>query len=120
MAPQWDRVLLEVRGLTKTFDGNTVLSGVDLALHAGEVHALVGENGAGKSTLIKTLAGAHRPGAGELLIEGVETALRSPADAIARGVVVIHQELSLAPHLSAEENIFLGHFPRNRLGLIDR
>ncbi len=120
MAPQWDRVLLEVRGLTKVFDGNTVLSGVDLALHAGEVHALVGENGAGKSTLIKTLAGAHRPDAGQLLIEGVETTLRSPRDAIARGVVVIHQELSLAPHLSAEENIFLGHFPRNRLGLIDR
>ncbi|HEY1942132.1 MAG TPA: sugar ABC transporter ATP-binding protein [Roseiarcus sp.] len=120
MTPQSDKALLEVRGLTKIFDGNVVLSDVDLSLHAGEVHALVGENGAGKSTLIKTLGGAHRPDAGQLVIDGVEASLRSPGDAIARGVVVIHQELSLAPDLSAEENIFLGHFPRNRFGLVDR
>ncbi|MDQ0392922.1 sugar ABC transporter ATP-binding protein [Labrys monachus] len=113
-------ILLDVRGLTKSFGGNVVLSGVDLTLHAGEVHAIVGENGAGKSTLIKTLGGVHRPDSGSLLIDGIETTLRSPRDAIAQGVVVIHQELSLAPHLSVEENIFLGHFPHTRLGFVDR
>lgn len=120
MAVETNRIVLEAQGLTKAFGGNIVLDGVDLAIGAGEVHAIVGENGAGKSTLIKTLGGVHRPDAGRLMIEGTETALRSPSDAIARGLVVIHQELSLAPHLSAEENIFLGHFPRNRFGLVDR
>ena len=115
-----NRLLLDARGLTKAFDGNVVLRNVDLALHAGEVHAIVGENGAGKSTLIKTLGGVHRPEAGQIFIDGRETTLRSPADAIGHGIVVIHQELSLAPHLSVAENIFLGHFPLNRLGFVDR
>ncbi len=114
------RLLLEAQGLTKSFDGNVVLSDVDLKLHAGEVHAIVGENGAGKSTLIKTLGGVHRGDGGKLFLEGKATILRSPADAIDRGIVVIHQELSLAPHLSVAENIFLGHFPRTRLGFVDR
>src|SRR5262245_49844716 len=111
------KVLLEARALTKAFDGNNVLSDVSLVLHPGEVHAIVGENGAGKSTLIKILGGVYMPVGGVLLVEGQETVLRSPADAISAGIVVIHQELSLAPHLSVAENIFLGHFPRNRLGL---
>lgn len=115
-----NRLLLDARGLTKAFDGNVVLRDVDLALHAGEVHAIVGENGAGKSTLIKTLGGVHRPESGQLFLDGQEVVLRSPADAIDRGIVVIHQELSLAPHLSVAENIFLGHFPRTWLGLVDR
>jgi ABC-type sugar transport system ATPase subunit len=115
-----NRLLLEAQGLTKAFDGNVVLRDVNLALHAGEVHAIVGENGAGKSTLIKTLGGVHRPEAGTLFLDGRETILRSPADAIDRGIVVIHQELSLAPHLSVAENIFLGHFPSTRLGFVNR
>lgn len=113
-------VLLEAKGLTKAFDGNVVLSDVDLVLYAGEVHALVGENGAGKSTLIKTLGGVHRPDAGAILLDGKKAHFSSPADAIGKGVVVIHQELSLAPHLSVAENIFLGHFPHTRLGFVDR
>lgn len=115
-----NRQVLAARGLTKAFDGNVVLQDVDLALHAGEVHAIVGENGAGKSTLIKTLGGVHRPDAGKLRLNGRDVLLRSPADAISHGIVVIHQELSLAPHLSVAENIFLGHFPRTRLGFVDR
>ena len=77
-----NRLLLEAQGLTKAFDRNVVLKDVDLRLHAGEVHAIVGENGAGKSTLIKTLGGVHRPEAGKLLLDGQDTVLRSPADAI--------------------------------------
>ncbi len=120
MSADPSRLLLDARGLTKTFDGNVVLKDVDLALHAGEVHAIVGENGAGKSTLIKTLGGVHRPESGSLFLDGQEMTLRSPADAIGKGLVVIHQELSLAPHLSVAENIFLGHYPKTRIGLVDR
>jgi ABC-type sugar transport system ATPase subunit len=112
--------LLEVRGLTKSFVGNVVLSKVDLSVMPGEVHAIVGENGAGKSTLIKILGGVYQPDSGDLLVEGVGRRLRSPRDALARGIVAIHQELSLAPDLSAEENIFFGHFPRTRWGTTDR
>ena len=112
--------LLSVRGVGKTFVGNRVLDGVDLDVMPREVHAIVGENGAGKSTLIKILGGVHQPDGGQLSIDGVTSRLRSPRDALAAGVVVIHQELSLAPDLSAEENIFLGRFPRTAFGTVDR
>ena len=113
------RPLLEGRGLSKSFEGNLVLADVDLAVLPGEVHAVVGENGAGKSTLIKILGGVYPPDRGALLLDGSEKRLRSPREALANGIVAIHQELSLARHLSTEENIFLGHFPM-RLGAIDR
>src|SRR5262249_3792430 len=102
---------LEMRGITKSFTGNTVLADVSLTARAGEVHALVGENGAGKSTLMKILAGVHQPDAGEILIDGERTRFARPADALARGVAMIYQELSLAPHLTVAENIFLGREP---------
>jgi ABC-type sugar transport system ATPase subunit len=97
-----------------------VLADVDLEVRAGEVHAVVGENGAGKSTLIKILGGVHQPDMGDVIVDGVPRRLRSPRDALAAGIVVIHQELSLAPDLSAEENIFLGRFPRTAFGTVDR
>jgi len=119
MAPT-ARHLLEAHGLTKSFAGNVVLNDVSLTLAPGEVHAIVGENGAGKSTLIKLLGGVYRADRGTFIVDGRSVSLHSPQDAFAQGIVVIHQELSLAPDLSAEENIFLGHFPRTSLGLIDR
>ena len=103
-----DAPALEMRGITKSFAGNSVLAGVSLRAAAGEVHALVGENGAGKSTLMKILAGVHRPDGGEILIEGRPVHLSRPADALAHGVAMIYQELSLAPHLTVAENICLG------------
>ena len=121
--PAADRIakpLLDARGLAKSFVGNLVLSDVDLAVSPGEVHAIVGENGAGKSTLIKILGGVHQPDTGELLVAGEARRFRSPRDALAAGIVVIHQELSLAPDLSAEENIFLGRFPRTVLGTVNK
>ena len=111
--------LLEARKLSKSFEGNLVLSDVSLAIRPGEVHAVVGENGAGKSTLIKILGGVYPADRGELFLDGIEKRLRSPREALASGIVAIHQELSLAKHLSTEENIFLGHFP-TRYGAIDR
>jgi ABC-type sugar transport system ATPase subunit len=107
-------------GVGKSFVGNRVLDAVDLDVMPGEVHAIIGENGAGKSTLIKILGGVYQPDGGELLIGGEARRFRSPREALAAGIVVIHQELSLAPSLSAEENIFLGRFPRNALGIVDR
>lgn len=112
--------LLSATGLRKSFSNNPVLKDVDLSVAPGEIHALVGENGAGKSTLIKILAGVHKADAGEIKLAGRKLVLKTPQDAIANGIVVIHQELSLAPHLSAEENIFLGHFPRTGFGTLDR
>jgi ribose transport system ATP-binding protein len=103
--------VLEMRGITKSFAGNAVLTEVDLSVGAGEVHALVGENGAGKSTLMKILAGVYRPDAGEILIQGQPASFGSPADALRHGIAMIYQELSLAGHLSVAENIFLGREP---------
>ena len=114
------RPLLRAVGVGKAFVGNRVLDGVDLDVMPGEVHAIVGENGAGKSTLIKILGGVYQPDDGQLVVDGEARRFRSPREALSAGVVVIHQELSLAPSLSAEENIFLGRFPRNAFGVIDR
>ena len=102
---------LEMRGITKSFAGNLVLSEVNLPATAGEVHALVGENGAGKSTLMKILAGVHRPDAGEIQIDGKPATFARPADALACGIAMIYQELSLAGHLTVADNIFLGREP---------
>ena len=111
--------LLELRGITKRFPGVLALDGVSLALHAGEVHMLMGENGAGKSTLMKILCGAYRADEGQIACEGRPVTVQTAADARALGVAVIFQEYSLVPHLSIGQNIFLGREPRNRLGLID-
>jgi len=115
---------LEMRGIRKAFPGVVALDGVDLTLHAGEVHMLLGENGAGKSTLMKILSGAYRKDAVEILIDGGRVEMSGPRDALARGIRVIYQELTLVPQLSAAENIFLGALPTSavgrRLGLLDR
>jgi ABC-type sugar transport system ATPase subunit len=113
------RPLLRAVGVGKAFVGNRVLDGVGLDVMPGEVHAIVGENGAGKSTLIKILGGVYQPDGGQLVVDGEARRFRSPREALSAGVVVIHQELSLAPSLSAEENIFLGRFPRKAFG-VDR
>ena len=100
--------LLRMRDITKSFPGVKALDGVDLDVKKGQVVALLGENGAGKSTLIKILGGAHHQDSGTIEIEGRETVIASPADAIAAGIAVIYQEFNLVPTLSARENIFLG------------
>ena len=102
---------LEMRGIGKSFAGNQVLSNVNLTARSGEVLALVGENGAGKSTLMKILAGVYSPDAGEILIDGAVRNFERPANALAAGIAMIYQELSLAQHLTVAENIFLGREP---------
>ena len=100
-----------MRGVRKSFGATAALAGVDLRVAGGEVLALVGENGAGKSTLMKVLAGVVRPDAGAMLLDGRPYAPRSPRDARAAGVAMIHQELALAPHLTVADNILLGVEP---------
>lgn len=112
-------LLLELRGIEKSFGGVRALRGVNFGVAAGEIHALVGENGAGKSTLIKILGGVHLPDAGEIWIDGSRASIRGVADARAAGVRIIHQELSLAPNLSVADNLFLGREP-TRAGWLRR
>lgn len=107
MPPDLDPIL-EVRRMRKHFPGVQALDGVSLAIHAGEVLAVVGENGAGKSTLMKILAGIYIPDEGTYLIDGQEVHLHGVAAALRQGVCLIHQELNLAENLSAAANIFLG------------
>lgn len=106
--------LLELRHITKDFPGVRALDDVNLEVLAGEVHALVGENGAGKSTLIKVISGAHQCDAGEILWRGQRVDVLSPSAALQLGISVIYQDLSLVPHLSVAENIFLGRLPLRR------
>ncbi len=112
---------LEARQITVDFPGVRALDGVSFSVRNGEIHALVGENGAGKSTLIKVLAGIQPAGsyAGELVLEGRPVRFGSPRESAAAGIAVIHQELSLIPHLSAAENIFLGAEPRRAGFIVD-
>ena len=111
--------LLVLRGVTKRFPGVVALDDVDLAVRAGRVHGLVGENGAGKSTLLKIVAGADRPDAGTVQLDGRAMSFAAPREALAVGITVIYQELSLVPQLGAEANIFLGMEPA-RHGILDR
>ena len=112
-------VFIEMKGISKRFPGVRALDSVDLTLRTGEVHALTGENGSGKSTLARVLAGLTHSDAGQILLDGQPVQFQNPADAIAKGIVMISQELTLAPTLTVAENIFLGRLPRSRLGLVD-
>lgn len=101
-------VLLEMKHIHKRFAGVHALNDISLELHAGEVHALLGENGAGKSTLIKVLGGIYSADEGEIWIDGKKVEIKGVKDAQDNGIAIIHQELVLVPHMTVAENIFLG------------
>ena len=108
MQTSTDHALVELRGITKAFPGVVANDRVDLDVHAGEVHALLGENGAGKSTLISILAGMYRPDSGEIRIDGRDQTIDSPRAAIELGIGTVYQHLTLVPTLSVLENLMLG------------
>ena len=102
---------VELRDITKTFPGVVANSDVNLVVRRGTVHAIVGENGAGKSTLMKTLYGMHKADSGTISLDGELVTLSSPAEAIARGVGMVHQHFQLADNLTVLENVVLGSEP---------
>jgi ribose transport system ATP-binding protein len=109
--------LLELIGISKSFGGVSALRDVDFGLQSGEIHGLVGENGAGKSTLMKIIAGVHTDYQGSMRLHGIPVRFHSARDALAAGIGMVHQELSIVPELSVAENVFLGSQPTTRLGL---
>ncbi|MBI1173062.1 ATP-binding cassette domain-containing protein [bacterium] len=110
---------LALADVSKVFGGTVALKDASFELRRGEVLALLGENGAGKSTCVKLLAGVHAPTSGRVLVDGRPVTFRSPHDAQAAGIAVMHQHPGLFPDLSVAENIYIGHMPRDRFGGID-
>ncbi|MEM7671569.1 MAG: sugar ABC transporter ATP-binding protein, partial [Pseudomonadota bacterium] len=111
--------VMRLSDITKSFPGVKALSEVSLELYAGQVTALIGENGAGKSTIVKCLTGIYQPDGGVIEIDGTPVTFPTAQDATKAGVTAIHQETVLFDELSVAENIFIGHAPRGRFGLID-
>lgn len=103
-----NNVILEMKGITKLFPGVKALNNVNLTLHRGEVHALIGENGAGKSTLMKILLGSYQRDGGEIIYKGEPVRFKAPKEALDSGIAMIHQEISLVPLMDISENIWLG------------
>jgi ribose transport system ATP-binding protein len=110
---------LTLKGIRKSFGPTLALDGVDLELRTGEVHALIGENGAGKSTLMNVIAGSLKPDDGHMQLDGQMYLPASPLDARTHGIALIHQELSLCPHLSVAENVMMA-IESSRFGWLDR
>jgi len=112
--------VLSLRGISKRFPGVRALNDVQLDLFPGRVTALIGENGAGKSTIVKILTGIYQPDEGTISVDGREIRFPTAQAASVAGVTAIHQETVLFDELTIAENIFIGHAPRGRFGLIDR
>ncbi len=112
-------LLMDVQNISKKFPGVQALRDVCFQVYEGEVHALVGENGAGKSTLMNILSGVYEQTEGKLIWMGKEVRFKDTREPKNLGIAMIHQELSLASHLSVMENIFMGRLPKKRNGLID-
>jgi ribose transport system ATP-binding protein len=110
--------LLELTDVSKSFGGVQALRGVDFALLAGQIHGLAGENGAGKSTMMKIIAGVHTANSGRMQVDGKDVHFRSSRDALAAGIGMVHQELSVAPELTVAENVFLGAQPVSKFGIV--
>jgi simple sugar transport system ATP-binding protein len=111
---------VELRGITKRFPGVVANESVDLSLNEGEVHTLLGENGAGKTTLMNVLFGLYGADEGEILIDDEPVHFKSPADAIAAGIGMVHQHFMLVPVFTVLENVMLGLEPTSHFGMLDR
>ncbi|WP_256251763.1 ATP-binding cassette domain-containing protein [Streptomyces sp. yr375] len=112
--------LVELTGVSKRYGTVKALEGVSLEVHAGGVTCVLGDNGAGKSTLIKIVAGLHRHDGGVFRLDGEETMLTSPRDALERGIATVHQDLAVVPLMPVWRNFFLGSEPRKGVGPFKR
>ena len=115
-----DKIILSVKGIVKQFPGTLALNNVDVVVHEGEAHALVGENGAGKSTLMNIIAGVYQANKGTVEFLGKEVKFHNTKEAQDSGIGFVHQELNLCKHLKVAENIFMGRMPKNSMGFINQ
>jgi inositol transport system ATP-binding protein len=113
-------VILELKGISKSFPGIKALSNIDFALRKGSVHAIVGENGAGKSTLMKILSGMYTPDEGEILLKDKKVRIDNQKQALEFGISMIYQELNSILDMNVMENIFLGREIKRKSGLTDK
>ncbi|HEL0621940.1 TPA: sugar ABC transporter ATP-binding protein [Streptococcus equi subsp. zooepidemicus] len=111
---------IEMTAISKSFGSNKVLEKIDLVLHSGQVHALMGENGAGKSTLMNILTGLFPASSGTIVIDGVEKQFSNPQEAEAFGISFIHQEMNTWPDMTVLDNLFLGREIKGTFGLLDQ
>ncbi len=115
-----EQIILEARAITRRYPGTLALDNVTFRVHRNQVNVLIGENGAGKSTLMRILAGVESADEGEMLLDGKQILLRSPRDAAAHGISIVHQELSVLPNFDICENIFAGREPVKSGIFLDR
>ena len=109
---------LEIKGLTKRFGSFTANDSIDLTIEEGEIHCLLGENGAGKSTLMNMLYGLLDPTEGEILLDGKPVTFKSPGDAMAAGIGMVHQHFMLVPVFTVAENVMLGREQTKKFGIL--
>ena len=116
-----NKVILEMKEITKRFPGVLALDKVSLCAYTGEIHALCGENGAGKSTLMKILSGSYPEGAyeGEIYVDGQRMHFKTPGDSETAGIGMIYQEISMHLDMSVAENLFLGRWPLKKNRSVD-
>ena len=119
MADKKNDTILSIRGMSKSFGRNRVLDHINLDVKAGTVMGLMGENGAGKSTMMKCLFGTYQKDEGKILLDGREVSFSGPKDALENGIAMVHQELNQCLERNVIDNLFLGRYPVNSVGVVD-
>ena len=119
MADDKNKYILSIHGMSKSFGRNKVLNHIDLNVKPGSIMGLMGENGAGKSTMMKCLFGTYQKDEGTILLDGKEVNFSGPKDALENGVAMVHQELNQCLERNVIDNLFLGRYPKNSLGVVD-
>ena len=119
MTEDKNKYILSINGMSKSFGRNKVLKHIDLNVKPGTIMGLMGENGAGKSTMMKCLFGTYQKDEGTIILDGREVDFSGPKDALENGVAMVHQELNQCLERSVVDNLFLGRYPKNSLGMVD-
>ena len=119
MAGDKNEYILSINGMSKSFGRNKVLKHISLNVKPGSIMGLMGENGAGKSTMMKCLFGTYQKDEGTIILDGKEVNFSGPKEALENGVAMVHQELNQCLERSVVDNLFLGRYPKNSMGVVD-